>query len=57
MTNSESTATSAPTLYFTKDGGFFEIFFITFKNNESFIKIVFRHPIRTFEYDNRFIIL
>ena len=56
MTLSEFTVTSAPNMYFTSYGSLFKTFHHT-KNNESFIKILFKHPIRTFEYGNRIIVL
>ena len=57
MNLSELTVTSAPTLSFTLDRSLFLIFFIKIKNYESFIKIVFKHPMRKFKYDSRFIVL
>ena len=56
ITLSELYVTSTPTLSFTLDKSLL-IFFITIKNNESFFKIVFKHPIRTFDYDNIIIVL
>ena len=56
MTFSVLTLTSAPTLYFTWDGSVLN-FFIAIENNESVIKIVFKHPMRKFEYDKKFIVL
>ena len=52
----ELNVTSAPTMSFTSYGSLLN-FFHHNKNNELFIEVLFKHPIKTFEHDNRIIVI
>ena len=52
----ELSVSYAPIPSFISYGSFSKLFLLQLKK-ESFIQIIFKHPVRTFEYDNIIIVL